>query len=65
MACPDKKEDEKILAAIEQRKAAQTPVLQTETRIWPGRLLDYLVAYPEENILMIEKVDGNWVIVCK
>jgi len=63
MACPNQNEDQKILDAIEQRKAAQAPVMQTETRIWPGRLFDYLMAFPEENICLIERVGENWVIV--
>lgn len=65
MACPNQNEDQKILAAIEQRKAAQTPVLQTQTIVWPGRLFDFLVVHPEENICLIERVGENWIIVLK
>lgn len=65
MACPNQNEDQKILEAIEQRKAEQTPVQQTMTYIWPGRLVDFLMFHPEDEIILIERQNENWVILTK
>lgn len=65
MACPDKNTDEAIIAAIEARKTQETPVPQYQQMIWAGDLATYLMVHGESQIVMIERIDNNWIIVTK
>ena len=65
MACPDRNTDAAIVAAIEKRKAQETPVQQYQQMIWAGDLATYLMVHGESQIVMIEKIGENWMILNK
>lgn len=69
MACPDRKNDQRILAEIERRKAIkQMPVASEESNIIEvsGELQEVLLAdIPEQDILKIQKSPNGWQVYVK
>jgi len=69
MACPDRKNDQRILAEIERRKAAkQIPVASDDIQVIEvsGELQEVLLTdIPEQDILKIQKSPNGWQVYVK
>jgi len=69
MACPDRNNDQRILAEIERRKAVrQVPSIPEESTIIEisGELQEVLLAdIPEQDILKIQKSPNGWQVYVK